>query len=247
MAIYHPIEGRSKDWFRIRLGKPTASEFGKIVTAGGIDGKKAKISEQAVGYSHQLLAELMLGRSIDNDVRTGYMQRGEELEGNAIQAYEFARNCDTELGGFVTDDGNRYGCSPDQLVGDAGLLEMKIPAANTHIRYLMDPAAIKAEKRPQAQGQLLVCEREWVDLVSYHPELPIAIVKVYRDEDYIGLLRAALDTFCETLLAQRLHLERDYGPFPDLSKPAGEPAEDFQGMGVTEDDVEAIWAAEARQ
>ncbi len=241
MAIHHQIEQRSQEWFAIRLGRPTASEFHLIVTPGGKDGKTVKVSESAVKYAHRLLAEMMIGHVLeDEDYQSQFMLRGQELEDKAIQAYEMVADIETDPGGFVTDDRKRYGCSPDRLVGSRRLLEMKCPAAHTHVRYLLDPDAIRAEKRPQAQGQLLVCERDSVDLVSFHPEMPIAIVTAYRDEAYIDLLKAALDTFCDTLTAMREKLERDYGPFPEIGATVATTTDEYDGMGVSDADIDAL-------
>ncbi len=240
-AIYHTMEQRSQAWFEIRLGRPTASEFSNIVTPGGADGKKAKPSESAPKYAHRLLAEMMIGHILeDEDYQSQFMLRGQELEDKAIRAYEMVADIETAPGGFVTDERKRYGCSPDRLVGENRLLEMKCPAAHTHVRYLLDPDSIRAEKRPQAQGQLLVCERDSVDLVSFHPEMPIAIVQVGRDEAYLGLLQAALDTFCEQLALMREKLEREYGPFPEIGAKVATTADEYNGMGVSEVDIPAL-------
>lgn len=235
--IYHKCDARSEEWFKLRLGRPTASEFHRIVTAGGKDGKKAKASEQAEGYAHRLLAELMLGKVLEEaDFQSQYMQRGQDLEDKAIEAYEFITEVETTPGGFITDDLGRYGCSPDRLVGPDRLLEIKIPAASTHIRYLVDPESIKAEKRPQAQGQLLCSERDSVDLVSFHPEMPLAVVKTYRDDEYIARLRDALNVFCDTLQAMRENLERTYGPFRPI---AVEPPV-VDGFGISDEDIDSM-------
>lgn len=171
------------------------------------------------------------------------MVRGVELEDAAIDAYEFESELETSPGGFCTDDANTYGCSPDRLVGDDGLLEMKVPAPNTHIRYLLDKAALGKEKWVQVQGQLLVTGRQWVDLVSFHPEFPLLVRRVNRDEKYIGQLRDTVTMFVSLLRALRLDLERQYGPFPEVRMPKAPEPQDDAGMGVSEDDIAAIWAA----
>lgn len=242
--IYHKIEQRSAAWFAARIGKPTASEFHKILTGGGKDSSKAKISDQAEGYAHALLAEMMLGKPLDAP-ETEWMIRGQVLEDSAIEAYEFESGLETSPGGFVTDDLGLVGCSPDRLVGECGLLEMKIPAPQTHIGYLLDRRSLELGKRPQVQGQLLVTERDWVDLVSYHPEMPLVIVRVVRDEVYIGLLQRALAAFVAQLAAMREKLEREFGKFPEV-KATERIAEDYGTLGVTEDDVTAIWEASQR-
>jgi len=241
MAIYHPLSQRTMEWFYLRAGRPTASEFHRIVTPTG------KLSSQAVDYMHRLLAELMLGRPLEDDLRTPYMDRGTELEDAGIAAYEFARDCETQPGGFITDDLGRYGCSPDRLIGEDGDLEMKIPAANTHIGYLLNPADLEKEKGPQVQGRLLIHGRKWVDLVSFHPELPLVVRRVYPNDKYIAILRETLDVFCTTLQEMRLKLENEYGAFPELKPPKpSKLADDDPGvLGVSMEDFDRI--VEARK
>ena len=226
--IYHRVESRSAAWYYLRLGKPTASEFHRIVTPTG------KLSTQSAGYAHRLLAELMLGKPLDSP-ETEYMVRGTELEDQAIDAYEFTQGIDTSLGGFVTTDDETIGCSPDRLVGDDGVLEMKCPAPNTHVGYLLS-RGIDDEKKPQIQGQLLVTGRKWVDLMSYHPEMPPVIVRCKRDDKYIDTLRTALASFVRQLTEMRLKLEQLYGPFRPIVIPEVEPQAEGD-FDITEGDV----------
>ena len=230
MPIYHPIEQRSADWYYLRLGKPTASEFDKIITP-----KTAKLSAQHGEYIRFLLAELMLAKPLES-IETEYMTRGTELEDQAIEAYEMVTGMETQRGGFITDDLDQYGCSPDRLVGDVGLLEMKVPAPQTHVGYLISPESLDSAKRCQVQGQLLVSERAWVDLVSYHPEMPIVVRRVKRDDSFIDSMRVALAAFIRSLQDARLKLEREYGPFRPIVKPQLAQAQD-DGMGISDEDI----------
>jgi len=228
--IVHQVDARSAAWFYLRLGKPTASEFHKIVTPTG------KLSTQAAGYAHGLLAELMLGHPLDSP-ETQWMVRGQELEDEAISAYEFTQGVETQPGGFITNDQATYGCSPDRMVGTEGILEMKCPAPNTHVGYLMS-REIESEKRPQVQGQMLVTGCKWVDLMSYHPEMPPVVVRIKRDESYIALLKSSLDSFVAQLQAMRLKLEQLYGPFRPIEIP--QPEEPIGDFDVTDADVAAM-------
>lgn len=239
MPIYHKLEQRTAAWFQHRLGVCTASEFNQVLTAGG------KISKQAESYAHRLLAEMMLGRPIEDDISTRYMQRGEELEDGAISCYEFETGVETSPGGFVTTDDGRCGCSPDRLIGDDGVLEMKCPCGNVHVSYLLDPPSLAKSKGPQVQGELYVTGRQYVDLVSYHPELPPLIVRVVRDEEYIGLLDTALTTFMSSVYEMRTQLEAKYGAFKPIVIPTEEKAApvDFGDMGIADEDVTATWEA----
>ena len=236
MAIYHKCVPRSEEWRAMRLGKPGTSEFHRIVTPTG------KISSQAKEYAVRLVAELMLGRSIGDDIQTQYMVRGIETEDNAIEAFEFQTGLDTQPGGYVTTDDGLIGCSPDRLVGDFGILEIKVPAANTHVGYLLDPESMERDKYPQIMGQMLVCERDYDYLVSYHDLLPIAIRKVGRDEKYIDTLRTALYTFVQQVALMREKLEHEYGKFPEIVIPQPLADDDPGALGVSQDEVKEMIA-----
>ena len=233
MPIYHHIQQRSEQWFALRVGMPTASDFSDLITPGG------KPSKSADGLLCKLLAEAMMGHEIKTPV-TAAMLNGIELEPKAIAAYEFETDCKTDDGGFFTDDEARYGASPDRIVGTDGLLECKCPSPAVHMGYLIDPGSMARDKAPQVQGQLLVTGRAWVDLTSYHPEMPLVIARVLRDEEYIGKLKTALDEFTNTLKARRKILEVQYGPFPQ-NDVVDSPAED--ALGVSDSDVDQMLKA----
>lgn len=182
----------SAEWFAARLGIPTASNFHRIVTAGG------KASSQAEGYAHQLIAERILGHAVEQE-SFGFMQRGNVQEKAARNFYEMRREVDVELVGFMLTDDRRAGASPDGLIAPDGLLEIKVPNAGNHIGYLLEAAGIGDNHKPQVQGQLWVAEREWVDTVSYNPELPNALVRTGRDAAYIRTLAAALERFNDSI------------------------------------------------
>jgi hypothetical protein len=204
----HNVEQLSPEWHRLRLSIPTTSEFKRIVTPTG------KLSAQATGYLHRLLAEWILGRELDEDaLETKWMERGRALEPEAVASYEFETERITETVGFITSDDGLIGCSPDRLiVGEPGLLEIKCPAPQTHVGYMLRRTVDK-DYWPQIMGQLYVTGREWVDIQSYHPGLPSVIIRVARDEEYIAKLADALRDFTALMVASREFLESEYGPF----------------------------------
>lgn len=219
--IVHDVKQGSTAWLKLRAGIPTASEFHQIITPTGQPSKSAE------RYCCDLLAERILGRPLEQYVSLA-MERGSELEAEAILAYEFERSLDTEVVGFVSDDLRKFGASPDRLVGDDGLLEIKCPGAGVHVGYmLLKPA----DRRyyPQIQGQLWISGRKWVDIMSYHPEMPRAIVRVQRDESYIEALSLAVICFWEHLESQWTELQNDLGLNIDTKKPEPEylKPEDF--------------------
>ncbi|HEV2301511.1 MAG TPA: YqaJ viral recombinase family protein, partial [Stellaceae bacterium] len=186
----HDCEQGSARWYELRVGVPTASQFHRIVTPGG------KLSKQARGYAFRLAAETLLGRSLESLAATEWMDRGKELEPEAVRMYEFDHDAATRPVGFVTTDDGRLGASPDRLVeGARAALEIKCPAPQTHLEYMLD--GFGADYLPQVQGQLLVGEFDWVDRYSYHPEMPPVLARTGRDEAYIAILRAALAEFCD--------------------------------------------------
>jgi hypothetical protein len=189
--IIHSVEQGSRAWCELRAGIPTSSGFSRILTPTG------KRSSQADAYMFDLIAERYMGRPLDNFV-TAWMERGHHMEEEAVRYYALQKDCDPVKVGFVTNDAGTVGASPDRLVGESGLLEIKCPSPGVHVQYLFHRSPDKAH-RPQMQGQLLVTGREWNDILSYYPGLPEALVRVEPDREYQALLREALEEFVKTL------------------------------------------------
>ena len=181
----------SVEWHAARLGRPTASNFGRIITPTG------KPSASADGYMHELIAERMLGYALNTE-SVDFMERGKALESQAGAWYELRRGVDTETVGFCLTDDEQAGCSPDRFVGLDGGLEIKCPSPAVHVGYLLD-GGISAKYRPQVQGSLWITGRWWWDTMSYHPDLKPALVRAERDPDYITALEVAVCAFCERL------------------------------------------------
>lgn len=237
MAIYYKeFEQRSAAWYKVRAAIPTASSFHKIVTPTG------KASSQAEGYMAWLLAEFMLGRPIDDEGQTYWMQRGEELEPMAIDAYTFQTGNETEVCAFTTTDDGLIGCSVDRLVGNEGIAEIKAPSPAVHMSNLLHQDLSDSHKC-QLQGQLWVTERKWVDIVSFHPEMPPVIIRVDRNEAYIETLSRGIRTFVDVMLARRQELEDKYGPFVRPVEP--EPA--ISPYAITDEDVDSYLAIVAKR
>jgi hypothetical protein len=230
--IQHKIDQRSPQWFVLRAGIPTASEFHRIVTPGG------KPSRQAEGYLYSLLAEYVVGHPITGP-ETDWMQRGQELEDEAIKAYEFQTGVETQPGGFITLDSGLVGCSPDRLVGKDGLLEIKCPKESTHVGYLLT-GQLEDDYRPQLQGQLWVAERAWVDVVSYHPQMPPRVMRVERDDKYVAVVACLVVAFTQQVLKAREILNAKYGPFPEIALKHPEPEPGPGALGITDEDLERI-------
>lgn len=197
--IVHDVVQGSPEWFACHIGLPTASAFDRIITPTG------KPSTQADGYANELLAEMMAGEPLESFSGSEWMLRGKELEADAAAFYEMTVNEEMKVIGFCTDDAKTMGCSPDRLVGEDGLLEIKIPKPKNHISYMLKQN-LKGDHYPQSQGQLLVTKRKWVDMLSYHPKMPPVIIRVERDESYIATMKGLLSDFIFNLNKKRLRL-----------------------------------------
>jgi hypothetical protein len=193
MLEVHNMDQGSPEWFAVRRGLPTASNFATIMAKGRSGGE----SKTRQTYLYKLAGERITGDPMDN-FSNHHMERGHEMEPEARQLYAFLNDAELKQVGFVTN--GPKGCSPDSLIGDNGMLEIK-----TKLPHLMI-AALEADEFPsdhraQCQGQLWVAEREWVDLVCYWPKMPPLIKRAYRDEEYIKSMSDAVDQFNDELEA----------------------------------------------
>lgn len=188
MQIIKGIDQGSEEWLRLRLGVATASNFDKIITPTG------KESTQFEKYALELATQTLVSEP-DSTFKNEAMQRGNALEALARQLYqETTLNFVDEITMFKSNCGN-FGYSPDGLIGEDGLLEIKCPLATTHLKYLIDNK-LPSEYIPQVQGGLLVSGRKWCDFVSYHPnfkERNILIIRVERDKEFITKLKEGIE------------------------------------------------------
>lgn len=178
------------EWFSCRAGTPTASNFDLLVT---IRGDRSKSADK---YLYRLAGEKITGVP-EETYQNVNMIRGQELESEARQLYQVITDNTVQEVGFCLADGG-YGASPDGLVGDDGLIEIKCPTIAVHVGYLL-AGTLPSDYFQQTQGQLLVMERKWVDFFSYYPGLRPLLVRVERDEGFIKKLEAELKLFVEEL------------------------------------------------
>jgi len=174
-------EQGTEAWLESRLGKPSASGFGKLITRTG------KPSTQAEGYINQLIFEKISGK-IPETYKSPAMERGNELEPEARENFEFINDLIVRQVGFVQNDELTYGCSPDGLIADNGGLEIKCPLGQTMVRYLRDEEELVKAYWQQIQGSMWVTGASHWYAFAYHPETKHVQVRVERDNDYIKLL-----------------------------------------------------------
>ena len=185
--FHHDVAQYSDEYDRLRLGIPTSSNFHKIITPQG------KPSKQWREYACVLIAERILQQKIEF-YNSPAMERGLIVEADAADWYEFDQDVTTQRVGFITDDNQTLGCSPDRLVGAEGLLEIKAPLPHTQVDYWIS-GEISERFRPQLQGQLYISQRSWVDIVCWHDVLPKLVMRVEPDEKFIEALDRELLIF----------------------------------------------------
>ncbi len=179
--IISPYEQGTEEWLAARLGIPSASMFSKLITMTG------KPSASADGYINQLLGERLTGKS-EPHYTSEAMILGTEREPLARADYEFISGNKVDQVGFILDDSESYGCSPDGLIGEDGGLEIKCPAQTTQAGYWRDKQSGVKKYYQQIQGCMWVTGRKWWDFFSYHPDMPHVLVRVERNEEYIEKL-----------------------------------------------------------
>lgn len=192
------FQQNSGEWYRIRSGLATASNF-KLILAKG-EGKTRK------SYMNRLAAEIITGEPLENFTSPA-MARGQALEDEARAYFSFLMGAQPTPVGFIRN--GKVGCSPDSLLGNSGLLEIKTQRGDLLIETLLKDE-FPSEHRAQVQGQLWVAEREICHLIVFWPGMPPFIKTVGRDEPYIADLAAAVERFNEEL-AEVVERIKSYG------------------------------------
>lgn len=178
-------EQNTDEWQQARLGHITSSNFDKVLSKGS--GNKT--------YMYRVITERLTGVP-EPTFQNKYMEQGIELEAEAKELYETTQGVSVQEVGFIEVD-DWIGCSPDGLVGDDGVVEIKCPKATTHVRYINENK-LPNQYKAQVQGVLYVSGREWCDFISYSPQVsmyPMFTLRVERDEEYIKELEITLTKF----------------------------------------------------
>jgi hypothetical protein len=189
----------SDEWLEQRRGMVTASVVGKLVTSKTI---KPASNDDSRGLTALLVAERITGH-VDPVYMSYDMLRGVEDEPRAIEKYaEHYAPVDT-VGMMIEDRwGFRIGYSPDGLVGDDGLVEVKSRRAKKQLTTILADE-VPAENMAQLQCGLLVSGREWIDYVSYCGGMPMYVKRVLPDQRWFDAIRYAVQEF-EVVAAQMI-------------------------------------------
>jgi len=201
------IEQRSDEWFAQRLAKVTASRIADIMAK-----TKSGYSASREAYMNDLLTERLTGKPAKSFTNAA-MQHGIDTEPQARTTYElFTGNQVTQTGFHIHPTIAMAGASPDGLVGDDGLLEIKCPQPPAHSQ-LLDKRKIPHRYMLQMQWQMACTGAKWCDFVSFNPDFPapfdMFIKRLERDDDLISLMEREVLTFLAELEAKLTRLQKE--------------------------------------
>lgn len=180
MIIEHrDCEQGSLEWFKLRLGRPTASEFHRFMTTKFALRDRGRRDT----YLNEKLAEHLLGTALPNTGGSWATEQGQMMEDEGRKWFGMEYDCDPYCVGFVENQEARCGCSPDALVGDDAGLELKVPYPQTHIGHVRG-GKLPSDYLQQVHGSLYVTGRQRWHFLSYRREraLPKFVLTVERDE-----------------------------------------------------------------
>jgi len=191
------MEQRSPEWYAARLGRVTASRVADIIAK-----TKSGYSASRANYMAELVCERLTGKQGDF-YQNAAMVWGTETEPMARSAYEaHSGNLVTETGLVLHTSIADAGASPDGLIDEDGLVEIKCPNTSTHIDTLLDEK-VPSKYVTQIMWQMACTERKWCDFVSFDPRMPehmqIFVKRVERDDDMIIELEREVEKFLSEL------------------------------------------------
>jgi putative phage-type endonuclease len=187
----------SEEWFTIRIGKVTASRVADVIAK-----TKTGYSASRDNYMAQLVCERLTGQKGESFTNAA-MQHGTDTEPLARAAYEALKDVLVDEVGFVPHPTiEMAGASPDGMVGEDGLIEIKCPNTATHIDTLLSQT-VPGKYNTQMQFQMACTGRKWCDFVSFDNRLPeelqLFVMRVPRDEVFIRLIESEIVQFIAEL------------------------------------------------
>jgi putative phage-type endonuclease len=205
------IQG-TEEWYATRCGKITASCFGKLAGSGRFGGG---FTQTAITYMTQVVAERLTGVPQD-EIQSKYLDHGNKHEPTARQLYQWHLTEQQELKqvGFIDHPKIAFcGGSPDCLVGEEGVLEIKCPYhIHNHLANIENDGTNDRDYTWQMQGNLWITNRKWCDFVSFHPFVPTAlrfhVVRYMRDEDVIDEIAERVPRALEQVAIRVRNIEK---------------------------------------
>jgi len=190
--VIHDCEQCTIEWVRLHFGIPTASGLDNLITPEF----ELRKGETPKTYIYKKVAEKIQGRPlIDLNASSFMMEQGMIIESEARPWFELEHDKKVRQVGFIMSDDGRFGCSPDGLIeGEDCGLEIKSPAAHTHVKYLVN-GVLPKEYVAQVYGSMFVTGFEKWIFVSYRRGFPALVLEIYRDEKAMMAIANAIDSF----------------------------------------------------
>lgn len=190
------LEQGSTDWLQARVGRATASRFSDVMAS-----IRSGEAASRKNYRAELVVERLTGQPVES-YKSPAMEWGNEYEPVARLKYELTTGNNVEECGLFIHNSIMAGASPDGLVNDDGLLEIKCPNTATHIETLRKQE-VPRQYYWQVMGQLWLTGRQWCDFVSFDPRMPANAqyftTRVLRDEEAISDLEDNIVTFLRSV------------------------------------------------
>jgi putative phage-type endonuclease len=204
------MEQRSDEWYEARRGKVTASRINDILKTI----RNGNYAASRRNYAAQLVTERLTGKVEVPAYSNEYMEWGKEQEPVARDKYVEKTGANVEEVGFIDHPTiANAGASPDGLIGEDGLLEIKCFIKANHIELLLTEE-VKEQYRLQMLWQMACTGRKWCDFVSYNPELPedmqLFVKRFERDDEEIRQLEQEIKWFLDEVDATVKELEKKY-------------------------------------
>ena len=191
LTTYEDLQQGTPEWLAARCGIPTASVIGQLITPKTV---KPASNDYSRALTMTLVAERITGH-VEPVFPNRDMERGTLSEPFARDIYAETYAPVAEVGFMVKDFGKyRVGFSPDGLVGDDGLIEIKSPRQKKHLATILADE-VPLEYMAQCQTGLLVSGREWLDFISYNGGMPLWKKRVYPDQKWQDAITDAVLTF----------------------------------------------------
>lgn len=191
LKIYEELEQGSPEWLAARCGILTASVVGQMITPKTV---KAAANDTARSLANTLIAERITGH-VEPIQPSRAMERGTLDEPYAREHYSKNYAPAVEVGFMVrTINGHKLGYSPDGLVGDDGLIEIKSRNQRIQLQTVLEDAA-PIGNMAQMQAGMLVSGRKWCDYVSFCSGMPLYVKRVFPDERWFAAITDALYAF----------------------------------------------------
>lgn len=209
--IFHDVKQNTDEWYKLKMGKITSSNFGKIM-ANCIKKNEfipnAIFGDPAIECAREIAHEIKTGRKYENKFTSPIFDRGHEYEPIARRLYENETFYKVTNGGFY-ELGN-YGDSSDGKIGNIGCIEIKTAIEKVHW-HLIEKGGYDLSYKWQIQGHIWIGNKQWCDFIRFCPEFyepkRLYIYRVYRDDIMINQLKSRLSEFWNEVNNKLKYLE----------------------------------------